>query len=1117
MSIARRWRTPLFALLFSLAFLACAPPRAAAQNTGTTVVPAPPFIITNDVGMHYGKQNDKDPETAHDRWAGQDLKWDRDKKTWVDIKTGQALGFDGQLASDGTVIPAPPFINTPGVGMHEARQHRPTDNSGTGNPETAYDDATGQLLRWDREKQSWFETKWDSNTRTRIETGQPLGFNGVVVNAPAPPAAVPASETGATGPCPAAEDCVVLKQIYDEADALALKAAQTLVQATADRENDLAQAAQLDKSASHRGDPDVSKAEHQQAQGLRDKLPNAQANYDAAAKACITAWENYQNCLKGLLKDCPPKKPAQASNETGTTNTTTGSTASTTPAAASQTPSNASLAGDLCERAKALRDIAAKDRQMADAAQDPRTKDPLLSDAKMMDGMAKEREDLAHHYDPNACPEHAQAIPGGGGPSQNGAGSQSTGGTSTTPAWGPWIIIFPGMPLWNTEERRWYGQNSDGTPREEKSQAGADTWIMIFPGLPLWNVDEQRWYGYNSDYSPRKDEQPEEGPTNTSSISSATPAPAGGTPGGPAFQCTANAPIFNAGMVDIPLTCNGTPPPNSSIGLRSNVPFNGADLQYSFGSTPPITISETPTNNDHRARFNLPNDLGKLSSDFKMDFKFKPNLEMTRNFTPYGHINLDLFDSPGTSITPRDFTAPITNNQIGPFTSAAPFANEWGGTIGGPIRRDLTFGFGDFTSRFGWGLDRTAALCTDTTTTTFLPRNDFGLTVTPPDWFTPPPCTLNDNRGSLTLGGSNDFGFGGLRGWSAFNTPGGANIGGGWGQTPQTSFSGGFFNPSPSPFGFIRPQAFFDDNGPQSRFGIFDPWNRMPSFCDYDFPDKLRSMPQIAQALAEEARSRRPRESRASSEPGGAHLELVSLRRGSPVSDSPSRPARPAKPAAPAPAPDDPLSAPTFTYAIVANGKSQGQAFELQVADTTGKVKTVAMRDGTIIEAIKPGVTQPLEASAGDAVVKGPLNGFCLEFHKPPPAPGTLYRIADQATQQKYASLRYLDMAAARMSEKNEFHPDSNPEDYKNSIFQYAVWSELEGWGQEEFTQHFVERVKENVQAKNVQWTKEMENQLLAAAPGRWRDISEMRNQAQALEKASEERRSARRSRRQQQ
>ena len=1730
MSTSRRLRSPLCALLFSFAFLACAPPRAAGQDTGTTraiVVPAPPFI-----GNHYAMQNTNDPETAHDKWTGQDLKWDRDKKSWVDIKTGQALGFDGQLASDGSVIPAPPFIDTPGMGLHEAEQQKLTAYNGHGNPGLAFDDSTHQILHWDAEKQSWFDTRWDPNTRSRVNIGPPLGFNGAPVNAnaptpptavaPTPPtAAVATTETGGPGPCPDTEECVVLKQIYDEGDARTIAAAQTLNQATADRDSDLAQAAQLDKSASRRGDSDVSKAEHQQAQGLRDKLSNAQANYDAAAKALLTAWENYQNCLKGLLKDCPPKSTAQTGNgagpdamgagalagfafvgvdntvslgrssappsgaraatdatvgvgsassktdaagaftitnipaglgtlhvvaatgpasdfpvtvfggetarlgapavtradaraavmkalatitqdpkatimigpqeplpagttvapaygddngepsealnytarteqwfiyvdpdatarfqhpvefffvdaatgaltrldetswplingfgyygsrdadtkspdlmagppvlsgpkstairdagdsasahtleaadrnirahmmlasmpaapartstlnfvaradlsqvqnaatpngggttyaliiegadesdenadiqnipglfghggipvasvqfskpsdsvglngpgrsprmdeveadfkkdcgaaqpndtlfiyitghglknggvqldsngvdkfgdpvtfetltasrfdfsgckachiiiiidacysgkmasqfndilkkkgcvnytiisatdsthesrgipswypgvatggyftnklisafsdqaaanpagtvdltqafktakaatnsswlshvpeqnpqvyvqsappgccgssyamTTGTGNSTqttnqtstvpstnteggtqtqpTGSSQSTgmntTPGSpALPEPQNkSSLAGDLCERAKALRDIAAHDRQMAESAQDQRTKDYLLGDAKMMESMAKEREDLARHYDPNACPEHATAIPGGGGTaSQNGVGSQSAGGTSTTPGLignGPWIVVIPGAPPWNLDEHRWLGLNPDGTRRPEENPYGEpgppppptsdDEWILIFPGL-IYNTRTHLYYGVNGNgtltdgvrggfYAPYSEPPAPAGPQtgpgtsqtgggssqtgNGGTQTGATPTgPVGGTPTTPALQCIAGTPtVRHEGLdeiiADIPLSCTGAPPPNSSIGLRSNVPALSLDVRYSFGGQA-LTNSVTPERNGHALRFNLPDDLGK-TSNFKMDLDLKYNLT-----AGYDHFNLRFRESPGISITPPSYTSPITNNQLGTFTPSA-FVDP---------------------ARYAWEHNRMPALCTDTTTTTFVPRNDYGLTVAPLDWgdgYTPPRCNFNPMMGSVTLGGSNDFGFGGLRGstyapHNDFGLPpnlSGGGWNGGWGETPRNPWTtpgftgngyGGVYNPSP--FSYIRPQAYYDDNGPQSRFLIADPWNMRPSYCDYDFPDKLlRAAPELAQALAAEARSRQPRANRAPREPMGAHLQLVSLKRGSPTSNPSNRAGRAQLGDRRTPQVQIEARfvevAPTFTYSIVSNGKSQGQAFELQVADPTGKVKTVAMRDGTIIEAIKPGVTEPVTAPAGGSVVKQPLNAYCLEFHKPPPAEGTLYRIADQATQEKFSSLRFLDRAAAQMSQNNQFHPDNNPEAYKNTIFQYAAWSTLEGWGQEEFTQHWVERTKENAEDLHVPWTKQMEDTLRNAAPGRWGDISAMMSQAQALEKASQDRANSRQTREQQ-
>ena len=311
MRIARSFRAPFLGAIFSVVFLASAAPRVAAQTASAAVIPAPPFIATPGIGMHHAEQNAADPETAHDSLSGQDLKWDATKKSWVDTKTGQALGFDGELASDGTVIPAPPFIYTPGVGLHQARQNPPppaapaqavpanANNAdgatrgygrygrrfGAAEPR-AYDSAFSQPLRWDGTKNSWIDLRND----------EALGYDGAANQART---------------CGFAEDSVVLKALYDDTDANVIAAVQALSQATADRQSDLAHASQLDKSASSMHDSAIATAERQQAQGLRDKLANAQANYDAANAATLAAWQNFQDSLARLAQ-CPAAPTAQS-------------------------------------------------------------------------------------------------------------------------------------------------------------------------------------------------------------------------------------------------------------------------------------------------------------------------------------------------------------------------------------------------------------------------------------------------------------------------------------------------------------------------------------------------------------------------------------------------------------------------------------------------------------------------------------------------------------------------------------------------------------------------------------------------------------------------------------
>ena len=93
-----------FALSVSLILVAsCFGQSAYAQNT--RVVPPPP-IVNSSVGNHQAKQDATDPEQAFDTTTGQNLFWDRDKKTWVDKKTGLPVsgGFEGPVVKESTTM-----------------------------------------------------------------------------------------------------------------------------------------------------------------------------------------------------------------------------------------------------------------------------------------------------------------------------------------------------------------------------------------------------------------------------------------------------------------------------------------------------------------------------------------------------------------------------------------------------------------------------------------------------------------------------------------------------------------------------------------------------------------------------------------------------------------------------------------------------------------------------------------------------------------------------------------------------------------------------------------------------------------------------------------------------
>nr|HEV7954079.1 hypothetical protein [Candidatus Acidoferrales bacterium] len=403
-------------------------------------------------------------------------------------------------------------------------------------------------------------------------------------------------------------------------------------------------------------------------------------------------------------------------------------------------------------------------------------------------------------------------------------------------------------------------------------------------------------------------------------------------------------------------------------------------------------------------------------------------------------------------------------------------------------------------------------------------RKDTPPAIGAPPIYIPPPCFI-DGGGNLTIdplpGWYSQPPQAPATGWNGTITP--------WTNNGYFPLPPGFIQPStPNPSApglpvidaeslqrlphtvfqpqqlFLRPQNYYDDRS--QYFWMFDLFG-VPYYCSYDFPNTLRSFPEIRHALAVQEAMRRRHDAVPVPERVDASIQLASFRGASPFSD-PSRSAdRPQDVAS-----GGQTANPNLTYSIVSNGKSTGEAFQLQLLDTTGKVKSVGMRSGAVLEAIAPGSSQPLATTAdGGKLVTQPLNGFCLEFGKHPPAEGTQYRIAGDAAQQKFRPIRFVARAGQQMEQKKAFHPDSNPKAYSEAILQYALWSKLEGWSEAQFTQHFVERTKENADALHVKWTSDMEKALRGAAPGRWKDISEMLQEAQELEKNSGQGRGGRR------
>jgi len=91
------------------------------RTSNGEIIPAPP-ISTNStfpfvppgaepgqsVTIHQATQDPSDPTHAYDSSTGQNLFWDADKGTWIDSKTGQAIGVDGVCVNQPPTTPQRP-------------------------------------------------------------------------------------------------------------------------------------------------------------------------------------------------------------------------------------------------------------------------------------------------------------------------------------------------------------------------------------------------------------------------------------------------------------------------------------------------------------------------------------------------------------------------------------------------------------------------------------------------------------------------------------------------------------------------------------------------------------------------------------------------------------------------------------------------------------------------------------------------------------------------------------------------------------------------------------------------------------------------------------------------
>jgi hypothetical protein len=155
-------------------------------------------------------------------------------------------------------------------------------------------------------------------------------------------------------------------------------------------------------------------------------------------------------------------------------------------------------------------------------------------------------------------------------------------------------------------------------------------------------------------------------------------------------------------------------------------------------------------------------------------------------------------------------------------------------------------------------------------------------------------------------------------------------------------------------------------------------------------------------------------------------------------------------------------------------------------------------------EAMKQRLEEEVRALAGRNPITATLDAYCLDFLRQPPDLGTVFRIADQELQQRYAPLRDVLQAGRRLQEMGLLNPDSDPEEYFHSIRQWALWSVQEDLDLGSFGEAFVEHTRKNFETAGQPWTGEIEGLVRSLVPNRWQDVARILEEARTPSPATE-------------
>jgi hypothetical protein len=183
-------------------------------------------------------------------------------------------------------------------------------------------------------------------------------------------------------------------------------------------------------------------------------------------------------------------------------------------------------------------------------------------------------------------------------------------------------------------------------------------------------------------------------------------------------------------------------------------------------------------------------------------------------------------------------------------------------------------------------------------------------------------------------------------------------------------------------------------------------------------------------------------------------------------------------------------------------GVSSGEAFVMDVVhDAPGALR--ALGAGFVLEPVKR--LQPADVARALARTPGKrarvtVEGYCLEFLKPPPLKDVIYRLVPPRRDAKAGRLGLIMAASKLLLDKKALHADSDPKEYFHSIRQWALWTEEQGWKDADaFGTAFLAHAKKNYTAAGRPWAPEVERAIARIVPGRWRDITAVRAVADQL------------------